>query len=257
MKVTVCELSDLRGIFGADWEGLKCHIREQRPDLVVLPEMPFCEWFAGSVAVSAGTRILSVAKHDQWMGEVEQLEVAQVVYSRPVLDGGKFFNTAFIFERGAGHRKIHTKTRFPEEEDFWEERWFDHEAVETFELIESRGIRIGVLLCTEMWFMEAAREYGKRGMDILLCPRATGRASAEKWIRCGQTLAVISGAYCLSSNRSGVGSAGFEWGGAGWITEPLSGDLMAVTDTATKFVTWEIDIAKSRRAKGLYPQNVR
>jgi predicted amidohydrolase len=257
MKVTVCELSDQEGSLIADWEGLKSHIREAEPDLVVLPEMPFCEWFAGSATVSAATKLLSVAKHDKWMSEVERLDVQQVIYSRPVLDGGKFLNTAFIFERGIGHQKIHSKSRFPEEADFWEETWFDHEAVESFKLIESKGIKIGVLLCTEMWFMEVAREYGKRGMDLLLCPRATGRASADKWMRCGQTLAVISGAFCLSSNRSGMGVTGVEWGGMGWITEPVSGNLLAVTDATKKFVTWEIDIGKSKLAKELYPQNVR
>jgi predicted amidohydrolase len=257
MKVTVCELSDNEVDFIDDWNGLKYHVHQNSPDLLLLPEMPFCKWIAYEKDVTASSRILSAAKHEKWMDELERLDVEQIVYSKPVLEDGKFLNTAFVFERGIGHRKIHSKSRFPEEPDFWEETWFDHEDVEKFELLESGGIKIGVLLCTEMWFTELAREYGKQGMDILLCPRATGRASVDKWIRCGQTLSVISGAYCVSSNRSGEGNKGFQWGGNGWIAEPVTGDLLAVTNTENRFVTREIDVNKSRAAKNLYPQYVR
>jgi N-carbamoylputrescine amidase len=108
-----------------------------------------------------------------------------------------------------------------------------------------------------MWFTEYARHYGKQGIDILLCPRASGMASVNQWIRCGQTLAIISGAYCLSSNRSGAGDHGFQWGGSGWIAEPVSGNLHGITTPREKFITMEIDIDKSRNAKKEYPLYVR
>src|SRR5580765_6210324 len=111
------------------------------------------------------------------MIKMEQLNAKHIVYSKPVIAGDKFFNTAFVYEKGNGHFKIHTKSFFPEEPFFWEETWFDHEAVMNFELLEISAIKIGVLICTEMWFMEYARQYGKHGIDILLCPRATGMPS--------------------------------------------------------------------------------
>jgi len=257
MKVTVCELSDDERSFIEDWNSLTIHLDQNKPDLLLLPEMPFSKWIAAEKEVNEAHKCLSVEKHERWMAEVEQLNARRIVYSRPVIAGKKFFNTAYVFEKGSGHRKIHSKSFFPEEPFFWEETWYDHEEVKTFELLELGGIKIGVLLCTEMWFTEYARHYGKQGIDLLLCPRATGITSVDQWIRCGQTLSMISGAYCLSSNKSGPGDHDFQWGGNGWIAEPMTGNLLGTTGNSEKFVTREIDINRSREAKNEYPLYVR
>lgn len=257
MKVTVCELSDNEIDFISDWNELIIHVDENRPDLLLLPEMPFCKWIASEKKVRDESKIQSVKEHERWITRMEQLHAKQIVYSRPVVSGNKFFNTAFVYKQGAGHFKIHTKSFFPEEPFFWEESWYDREEVTKFEVLEIGGIKIGALLCTEMWFTEYARQYGKQGIDILVCPRATGIESVDQWIRCGQTLSIISGAYCLSSNKSGTGDRGFQWGGNGWITEPMTGSLLSVTTPAERFVTLEIDTAKSRTAKNEYPLYVK
>jgi len=257
MKVTVCELSNNEMKFIDDWNKLKIHVKQNKSDLLLLPELPFGKWIATEEKVNHGTQMLSVQKHEKWMPEIEQLQAKYVVYSKPVIEGHKFFNTAFVYEKGLGHRKIHTKTFFPEEPYFWEETWFDREEVPSFEVLELAGLKIGVLLCTEMWFTQYAREYGKQGIDILLCPRATGFASGNQWVRLGQTLAIISGAYCLSSNRSGTDDNNFQWGGTGWIAKPANGNLIGTTSTDEKFITREIDLEKSRLAKSDYPLYVK
>jgi N-carbamoylputrescine amidase len=257
MKVTVCELSDNEDNFIDDWNKLIIHLDQNKPDLLLLPEMPFCKWIASEKKVNKVSMINSVEKHEKWILKMEQLNARQIVYSKPVIEHNKFFNTAFLFEKGTGHFKIHTKSFFPEEPHFWEETWYDREEVTTFEVLEIGENRIGVLLCTEMWFTEYARNYGKQGIDILLCPRATGVTSREQWVRCGQTLSIISGAYCLSSNKSGTGEDHFQWGGSGWIAEPMNGNLLGVTEPNEKFVTREIDISRSREAKNGYPLYVK
>jgi len=257
MKVTVCELSDNESKFIDDWNSLKIHLDQNKTDLLLLPEMPFSKWIASEKKINNRYKTESVAKHERWLIEMEQLNAKQIVYSKPVIAADKFFNTAFVFEKGRGHFKIHTKSFFPEEPHFWEETWYNPEDPKSFELLEIGGIRIGVLLCTEMWFTENARGYGKAGIDILLCPRATGVDSRDQWIRCGQTLSIISGAYCLSSNKSGIGDYHFQWGGNGWIAEPMNGNLLGITSTDEKFITKEIDINRSRNAKNEYPLYVK
>jgi N-carbamoylputrescine amidase len=257
MKVTACELSDNEVSFIEDWQNLKIHLKTFKPDLLLLPEMPFCKWIASEQKVDDTIRMLSIQKHERWIKEIEKLDVKYTVYSKPVMEGDKFFNTAFVYEAGFGHRKIHTKAFFPEEAHFWEETWYDREGVVSFEPLDLDGIKIGVLLCTEMWFTEHARNYGKQGVDILLCPRATGFESVSQWTRCGQTLSVISGAYCLSSNKSGQGDNDFKWGGAGWIIKPMNGNLVGTTSANEKFITKEIDLERSRAAKKEYPLYVK
>lgn len=255
MKVTVCELPDQEAALELSWTALHEHLLNQHSDLVLLPEMPFCKWVASTPAVDKALQQSSVAKHDAWMSKLEALPSRYVIYSRPVLSGSKYYNTAFVYEKGIGHRPLHTKYYFPEEPHFWEATWYDRAAAD-FQAVELDGFKIGVLLCTEMWFTDLARAYGKQDVDLLLCPRATGKGSVPQWQRLGQTLSVISGAFCLSSNKSGLGDEGFKWGGTGWITKPGSGNILGDTSTEP-FVTVEIDLKSARKAKQNYPLYVK
>jgi predicted amidohydrolase len=253
MKVTVCELADNEQAFIEDWNNLSEHVTEHKPDLLLLPEMPFGKWIAAEKNVSHAAKLAFAGKHTRWLSALEQLDAAYTVYSKPVIEGDNYYNTAFIYEKGKGHQKIHSKSFFPEEPFFWEASWFDKEPGEHFGVVEVGDIKIGVLLCTEMWFTEHARRYGKLGADLLLCPRATGMESVAQWTRCGQTLAVISGAFCLSSNRSGYGENNFQWGGQGWLAEPMTGNALGITSPVEKFITVDIDLEKSKTAKDEYP----
>jgi N-carbamoylputrescine amidase len=257
MKLTVCELSDNEQEFVNDREQLKAHLDAHQPELLLLPELPFCQWIASEKNINDGAKIQSIALHEQWLGRLDELNAKYIVYTRPVIAGDKFFNTAFVYQKGAGHTKLHTKTYFPEEPHFWEETWYDAEEGKPFEALQLDGFKIGAMLCTEMWFTQYARQYGEQDVDILVCPRATGKGSVPQWVRCGQTLAIISGAYCLSSNKSGAGTNGFQWGGNGFIAQPMDGELLGVTTADGKFVTREIDLGRSKGAKVDYPLYVK
>ena len=63
--------------------------------------------------------------------------------------------------------------------------------------------------------------------------------------------------YCLSSNRSGVGKNNFQWGGTGWISQPMDGELLGTTNKKQPFETVEIDLEKTQIAKNNYPLYVK
>lgn len=256
MKITVCELADNQTQFKKDWQELRHHLDNNQTNLLLLPEMPFYKWLASGKNVSTELKLESVKAHGVWLSEIEKLNADYIVYSAPEFSGDKFLNTSFVFHKETGHRKLHTKALFPEEPHFWEATWFDKEEHISFEACDLGSFSVGVLLCTELWFTEKARIYGKQNVDILLCPRATGKFSVEQWLTCGSAAAVISGAYCLSSNRSGCGESDFEWGGTGWIVEPITGKIIDKTSPQKKFSTQIIDLKKSASAKKEYPLNV-
>jgi len=252
MKVTVCQLNNDIDLFEREWKELVSHCKLNKSELLLLPEMPFYSWIANTSKVIDSKKDEAIQAHEKWLLRIDELEGIVVAYSKPLRKEGKFLNTAFIWTKEDGHQEIHTKYFFPEEEGFYEETWFDR-APKSFELIETNGIKIGFLLCTEIWFTEYTRKYGIDGMDILFCPRATGKSSIDQWIRCGQTSSVIGGAYCLSSNRSGIGENNFNWGGAGWICQPMDGRLLGVTSNESPFLTIDIDLENSKQAKNEYP----
>ena len=252
MKVTVCELSNNPEQLEEDWKNLVTHCQLNKSELVLLPEMPFYQWIAHQPIVDQSEKIASVQAHEKWLRRIGEFGDVIVAYSKPLIVGDNFYNSAYIWTKQKGHQKVHTKYYFPEEEGFYEETWFNREQM-TFDLIEINGLKIGFLLCTEIWFTQHTHQYGLEGMDLLLCPRATGKTSIAQWIRCGQTSSVIGGAYCLSSNRSGVGTDNFYWGGTGWVCQPLDGELLGTTSVDSPFITIDIDLEKSKFAKKEYP----
>ena len=256
MKVTVCELSNDPQLFEKEWDSLVEHCDINKSDLVLLPEMPFYPWIAHQKKVRKSLQLEAVKAHEEWLQRLDEFGDAIVAYSKPRIERDAFYNTAYLWSNQKGHQKVRSKYFFPEEEGFYEDTWFDREP-KSFQLIELNGLKIGFLLCTEIWFSQYARAYGLEGIDLLLCPRATGASSISQWIRCGQTSSVIGGCYCLSSNRSGIGEDSFQWGGTGWICQPMDGALMGTTSHETPFLTHDIDLKKSKKAKNEYPLYVR
>ncbi len=252
MKATVCQMNNNIELFEKEWIELVKHCDLNNSDILLLPEMPFYSWIANTDTVSENIKKIAINAHVKWLSRLEELGNIIVAYSKPLIKDGKFHNTAFIWTKEHGHQKVRSKYFFPEEDGFYEETWFDREN-NNFELIEINGIKIGFLLCTEIWFTQYSRKYGLEGIDLLLCPRATGKSSTEQWIRCGQTSSVISGAFCLSSNRSGTGENNFIWGGNSWISQPMDGELLGRTSNDSPFLTIDIDISKSKQAKSEYP----
>ena len=80
--------------------------------------------------------------------------------------------------------------------------------------------------------------------------------STDKWIAGGRTAAVMSGAYCLSSNFSYREGDDMKWGGGGWIIEPEEGHVLGVTSGHHPLLTLEIDLRVAEAAKKTYPRYV-
>lgn len=255
MRVTVCELSNQRAALEEQWSGLVDHCRSNNSELIALPEMPFSPWLAASDRLDQGAWMSAMIEHESWAKSFIDLVPATVIGTEPVMEGGSNYNEGYVWSAVRGRRAVHRKCYLPNEAGFWEGNWYER-GPKLFEVTEVDDATIGFLICTEIWFGEHARNYANRGVDILTVPRATGLASADKWVAGGRVAAVASGAFCLSSNRSGVDASGFEWGGHGWVIEPEEGEVLGLTSPTEPFLTVDIDLDVSARAKHTYPRYV-
>jgi N-carbamoylputrescine amidase len=156
-----------------------------------------------------------------------------------------------VWRAGVGVEPIHTKQFFPDEEGYYEARWFTRGDTR-FRLAEVEGVKIGFLICTEVMFNEWARRYGRQGAQVIAVPRAVGHASLRRWKTALSMAAIVSGCYVISSNRAGPGETGREFGGAGWIFDPL-GDLIGETSPERPIVSADLDLALVERAQREYP----
>lgn len=254
MRLTVCELPHDPAPFEAAWRTLAAHCSTADTECLILPEMPFSVWLAATKDVDADRWNEAAEVHQQWLKRLDELGVPVVVGSRPVVVDGKRHNEGFVWDAGR-YRRTHYKYYLPDEDGFWEATWYDRGAGPRYPAIDVSVGPIGVLLCTEVWFTEHARELGRKRVGVVATPRATEWATRDRWLVAGRAAAVMSGAFSASSNHSGTDDAGMRWGGLGWIIDP-NGDVVARTSEAEPYATADVDLFDADRAKATYPRYV-
>lgn len=254
LKVTISQMSNESEPFAREWEKLVAHVRSEQSQLVLLPEMPFSPWFGTTAHFDMASWQAAVAIHEQWLRRLPELAPASVLSSRPINRNGHRFNEGFLWQPGAGYHATHVKYYLPNEEGVWEASWYQRGDGD-FTPIESQGVCIGMLICSELWALERARAYGQLGAHLLVTPRMTQHATTDKWLVGGRAAAILAGAFSLSSNRVSAGGASEDFGGAGWVIDP-EGSVLAMTSPQHPFITVEIPAGQAEEAKGTYPRSL-
>ena len=253
LKISVCQLPDNLSPGQPAWRDLRRRIESDRPDVALLNEMPFGPWLATEATFTADSAMASIHTHDSALRALRELSAA-VISSRPVRGKCKLANEAYLLADGE-YRPLHQKHYFPQEPGFFEETWFACDRP-GFEVAEYRGLRIGVLLCTEIMFTEWARHYRRQGAQAIVVPRGSGTVMRH-WHAAAQMAAIASGCYVLSSNRVSDGvSPKPHFGGRGFAYSP-SGELLGETSANSPLICVNIDPALVEEAQRSYPCYVR
>ena len=187
MKLSVCQLPDGLSLDHPAWADLLRRIENDRPDIAVLNEMPFGSWLASRDTFDPAMATASVRDHERAIANLHEISTA-ILSSRPVPGTHKLSNEAFLIADG-GYQAIHHKHFFPQEPGFFEDSWFAPQRP-GFDVLEHRGLRIGVLLCTELMFNEWARHYRRQRAHVIVVPRASGASRKMGHRRC-------HGSHCL------------------------------------------------------------
>lgn len=279
VRLAVCGAPPVLRPGDPEWSRLSAAVSAAAPDLLLLHELPFGPWLAASPHPDPSEALGSCRLHDEAIAHLAELGAPIILGSRPVCGssrpvrgGSRIRNQAFIWsgaeaghhttgrERTAGRVRSagHTKQYFPDEEGYWEARWYEP-GEERFGIVRLAiggvGLRVGFLICTDLWFNEHARAYGRAGADLLAVPRATPPESTERWLTALRMAALVSGSYAASSNRGGTDPRGQRFGGHGWIVSP-EGEVLAETSSRFPVAVAELDLALIARARTEYPRYV-
>lgn len=259
MIVTVCQLHVGRAAGPVEnWPALVAHVRAHQSDLVLLPEMPFYPWPFGRRRFDPSIWKASEAAHESWLARLGELAPAVVATSRPVSRSGERYNEGFLWSVAGGYTPVHDKYYLPDEDGFWEGSWYrrGNGQFEAMPLPRDESVpAAGFLICTELWFLERARAYGRAGAELLLVPRATEHRTVDKWLSAGRVAAMVAGSFALSSNHYGDPDQPFALGGQGWVIDP-EGEVLALTTPARPFASVEIDLGLAAAARTTYPRYV-
>jgi N-carbamoylputrescine amidase len=250
MKLSICEFPDEVTRKPKAWDALVEHAAATKPDMVVLPEMPFCEWIFVGDAVDPGLWRKAMTMHDEMIGKFDQLACEWVLSSRPVEREGRRLNEAFLWSKTSGYRAIRHKWYLPDLPVARETVWFD-QGDRDFTPASCGPLRVGVQLCSEIMFPEHAREIGVADAHLIAHPRASG--NGRMWRAACEMSAITSGCYVVSANRR---SHDREWfSGGSWLFSPEAAPL-GETTAARPFVTVEIYAAVAEQAKTTYPRDL-
>lgn len=252
MKIGFCQLPDGVSPEDAVWKQFQRRVERECLDVLVLNEMPFGPWVASTPRFDARLAAASINAHDAALRAVRALRTP-VISSRPVRSRGKLANEAFLLSDDR-YRAIHHKQYFPHEPGFYEAAWFSA-ARPGFDVIEIRGIRFGVLLCTELMFTEWARHYRHQGAQVIVVPRASG-TMMRHWDAAARMAAITSGCYVVSSNRvsEDIGTNS-HFGGRGFAYSP-NGEQLGETSHALPLCCVNVNLGLVTHAQRNYPCNV-
>ncbi len=251
VRIGVCEAS--AGLLPGSqaWKRLCNQVRRVNPDIFLLNEMPFGSWLAAGKISDSGRMQESIRLHEEGAVLFPELGAPIVLGTRPVLQKGKFVNEAFVWSAQRGMEGIHTKQYFPDEEGYYEARWFQA-GDRHFRVAKAGGLGIGFLICTEVMFNEHARRYGRQGAQLICVPRAVGGGTLARWLVAMRMAAIVSGCYVVSSNRGGTDAAGQHFGGRGWVVDP-DGEMVSQSSCVSPVVAYDIDLEFVSRAQQDYP----
>ena len=152
---------------------------------------------------------------------------------------GLYHNTAAIIDADGSMLGIYRKMHIPDDPLFYEKFYFTPGDL-GFKAWRTRYAKIGVLICWDQWYPEAARLTAMQGAEILFYPTAIGWHPSEKaeygvnqhgaWETIQRSHAVANGCYVAVANRIGleqpIGGDGLEFWGQSFVAG-TSGQILA------------------------------
>lgn len=116
-----------------------------------------------------------------------------------------------------------------------------------------QGARVGVLICHDLRYAEAARTLALMGADILVYPSAFGAARFYSWDIQTRARAMENGVFAMFANRTGqdkdIGFAGHSR-----IVDPYGKPLVDLAEGVVGYTTADIDLEQIRKARTEVPQ---
>jgi N-carbamoylputrescine amidase len=181
---------------------------------------------------------------------------------------GLFHNTAVVFEKDGSIAGKYRKMHIPDDPAYYEKFYFTPGDL-GFEPIQTSVGKLGVLVCWDQWYPEAARMMALKGAEILIYPTAIGWESTDTkeekqrqldaWKTIQRSHAVANGIPVISVNRvghendpSGQTNGIIFWGNS-FAAGPQGEVLIQTDENKQEILIVEIDLERSEKVRCWWP----
>ena len=181
---------------------------------------------------------------------------------------GLYHNTAVVFEKDGSVAGKYRKMHIPDDPGFYEKFYFTPGDL-GFEPIHTSVGTLGVLVCWDQWYPEAARLMAMRGAEVLIYPTAIGwnpdDSSEEKsrqrdsWVTIQRAHAVANGLPVVSVNRCGFEedpsgqTSGIDFWGTSFVAGPQGEILAMASDNSPEEFIIDIDKGRTENVRNWWP----
>ena len=180
---------------------------------------------------------------------------------------GLYHNTAVVFDTDGAIAGKYRKMHIPDDPGFNEKFYFTPGDL-GFQPIDTSVGRLGVLVCWDQWYPEAARLMALAGAELLLYPTAIGWDPGDDpdekdrqrnaWMLSHRGHAVANGLPVLSCNRVGfepspIDGSGIEFWGSSHVLGPQGEFLAEAAVDAPEILMAEVDLQRSEHVRRIWP----
>ena len=174
---------------------------------------------------------------------------------------GVYHNTACVLDADGQMAGLYRKAHIPDDPLYYEKFYFTPGDT-GFRSFATKFGRIGVLICWDQWFPEAARLAALAGAEILFFPTAIGWHAEEKasvgptqfsaWQTVQRGHAIANGIFTATPNRTGIEGTVEFWGGS-FITAPTGEVLAQACHDAEEILIADCDLAAIEETRQHWP----
>lgn len=208
-------------------------------------------------------------KSTQWLSQLaarfKLVIVASLFEHRAT---GLYHNTAVVLDSDGSLAGTYRKAHIPDDPGYHEKFYFTPGDSNFQPIVTSLG-KLGVLICWDQWFPEAARLMALAGADLLLYPTAIGwdnnepseeqQRQLDAWKTVQRAHAVANGIPVMACNRTGFEPAtdgrsdGIHFWGNSFVTGPQGEILASATADDITLLVCDIDMQRSEQVRRIWP----
>ncbi|EOH7341521.1 N-carbamoylputrescine amidohydrolase [Campylobacter coli] len=242
---------------------------KQGAELVCLGELHQSEYFCQSENVEFFDLANDYEKDVQfWSSVAKKHGVVLLTSLFEKRSAGLYHNTAVVFEKDGSMAGKYRKMHIPDDPCFYEKFYFTPGDL-GFEPINTSLGKLGVLVCWDQWYPEAARLMALKGAQILIYPTAIGWFDKDEkeekqrqlgaWLGVQKGHAIANGLYTVAVNRvgfeedkSGV-EDGIRFWGNSFVFGP-QGEEICILDSENECIKLvDIDLERSENVRRWWP----
>ena len=181
---------------------------------------------------------------------------------------GLYHNTAVVLDKDGTIAGMYRKMHIPDDPAYYEKFYFTPGDL-GFEPIQTSVGKLGVLVCWDQWYPEAARLMALAGADVLIYPTAIGWESTDTteekerqrdaWITVQRSHAVANGIPVVACNRVGYEAdpsgitKGIQFWGSSFVAGPQGEILVKASNSKEEIVVFDLDLNRTETVRRWWP----